>query len=120
MVGALPFGRLPPSLHRHEGNVVHALNPPVSAWLATHHGVITLTELERLGVTTKQIRRLLRTQILIAYVRGVYRLAAAPRTAEQAMALACAVGTDVVVSHVSAGRLWGFRRLGGDQRLHVL
>jgi very-short-patch-repair endonuclease len=50
----------------------------------------------------------------------VYRLAGAPPTEDQAMALACAVEADVVVSHVSAGRLWGLRRLGNDRRLHVL
>jgi very-short-patch-repair endonuclease len=99
---------------------VHALTPAVNSWLASHHGVITLADLERLGVSAKQIRRLLRTEVLITYIRGVYRLAGAPQTAEQAMALACAVGPDVVVSHVSAGRLWGLRRLGSDQRLHVL
>ena len=53
-------------------------------------------------------------------VAGVYRLAGAPRTPEQAAALACAAGLDVVVSHVSAGREWGFRRLGADARLHVV
>ncbi|HKA05388.1 MAG TPA: type IV toxin-antitoxin system AbiEi family antitoxin domain-containing protein [Acidimicrobiales bacterium] len=99
---------------------MHALTPAVSSWLAEHHGVITFAELERLGVTADQIRRLLRTHVLVSYTRGIYRLAAAPATAEQAMALACAVGPDVAVSHFSAGRMWGFRRLGGDTRLHVL
>ena len=35
------------------------------------------------------------------------------------MALACAQAPHVVVSHLSAGRLWGLRRLGRDDRLHV-
>ena len=42
--------------------------------------------------------RCIRTGVLVPYVRGVYRLAGAPVTAEQAMALACAVAPDVVVS----------------------
>ena len=50
---------------------------------------------------------------------SVYRLAAAPSTVDQRMALACAAGPDVVVSHRSAGRIWGLRRLGQDDRLHV-
>jgi very-short-patch-repair endonuclease len=99
---------------------VHALTPAVSSWLASHHGVIKTADLYRLGVTPRQLERLLRSKVLIGYVRGVFRLAGAPQTTEQAMALACAVGPDVVVSHVSAGRVWGFRRLGGDQRLHVM
>ena len=56
----------------------------------------------------------------MSYVPGTYRLAGAPRTPAQAAALACAAGPDVVVSHVSAGRVWRFRRLGPDRQLHVL
>jgi very-short-patch-repair endonuclease len=99
---------------------VHALTPAASSWLATHHGVITAEDCLRLGITAEKRKRLLRDRVLIRYVPGVYRLAGAPQTPEQGMALACAVGPDVAVSHVSAGRIWGLRRLGGDQRLHVL
>ena len=99
---------------------MHPLTQAVGSWLAGHHGVITFADLRRLGVTAAQVQRLLRTGVLRPYIRGVYRLTAAPATAAQAMALACAVGPDVVVSHVSAGRQWGLRRLGRDPRLHVL
>ncbi len=51
---------------------------------------------------------------------GVFRLGGAPQTSDQAAALACATGADVLVSHQSAGRVWGFRRLGPSQHLHVL
>jgi very-short-patch-repair endonuclease len=99
---------------------VHSLNPSVTAWLRSHHGAVTWTDLDRLGVSRHQINRLLRDGVLISHVRGVYRLAGAPRTPEQAAALACASGPDVVVSHISAGREWGFRRLGPDSGLHVV
>ena len=99
---------------------MHALTPAVSAWLSSHHGVVTRADLLRLGLTSEQIKRLVRERVLVPYVPGVYRLAAAPQTTEQAMVLACAVGPDVVVSHVSAGRMWGLRRLGTDERVHVL
>ena len=99
---------------------MHALTPAVAAWLSTHHGVIALSDLRRLGVTDHQIRRLLRVRLLTPYTRGVFRLAAAPETMEQRMALACAVHPRVMVSHVSAGRMWNVRRLGADQRLHVM
>jgi very-short-patch-repair endonuclease len=98
---------------------MHALTPAVAAWLSTHHGVIALSDLRRLGATDHQIRRLLRIQVISPYTRGVFRLAAAPETAEQRMALACAVHPRAIVSHVSAGRLWNLRRLGSDQRLHI-
>src|SRR5689334_24674269 len=98
---------------------VHALTPAVAAWLSTHHGVITSTELRRLGVTPDQLRRLLRIRVLVPYAKRVYRLAAATETGEQRAALACAVHDRLVVSHQSAGHVWGLRRLGPDRRLHV-
>jgi very-short-patch-repair endonuclease len=76
-------------------------------------------ELLGLGLTEGQIDSLLRAHILIPYVRRVYRLAGAPQSADQAMALACAIAPDVVVSFDSAARLWGMRRVGSDGRLHV-
>jgi len=98
---------------------MHSLNASVSARLSTHHGVVTKRELETLGVTRHQLNRLLRDRVLVPYVPAVYRVAAAPVTMEQAAALACATGLDVVVSHVSAGRHWGLRSLGPDTRLHI-
>jgi very-short-patch-repair endonuclease len=98
---------------------MHALTPPVAAWLSTHHGVITSTELRRLGITAEQIRRLLRTRVLVPYAKGVYQLAAAPATADQQAALACAVHLEAMVSHTSAGRVWNLRGMGSDRRLHV-
>jgi len=99
---------------------VHSLNPSLMAWLSAHHGVVAWPDLERLGITRHQRDRLLQDRVLISYVHGVYRLAGAPQTADQAAGLVCAAGPDVVVSHISAGREWGFRRLGADSRLHVV
>jgi very-short-patch-repair endonuclease len=96
------------------------LNSSATAWLASHHAVISSTELERFGITPREIQRLLRERRLVSYIRGVYRLAGAPETTHQAAALACTCGPDVAVSHTSAGRIWGFRQLGADRQLHVL
>ena len=96
-----------------------ALTPDVSAWFACHHGVARRVDLVRLGLTPGQINSLIRSGVLVPYVRGVYRLAGAPVTLEQAMALACSVASDVVVSFDSAARLWGMRRVGNDGQLHV-
>ena len=98
---------------------MHALTSAVGAWVSTHHGVITSTELRRLGVTPDQLRRLLRIRALVPYAKGVYRLAASPETDDQRAALACAVHPGVVLSHQSAGRVWGLRRLGPDRRVHI-
>ena len=96
-----------------------ALTPAVSAWLSGHHGVAQRNDLLRLGLTEGQINSLLRARVLVPYTHRVYRLAGAPETAEQAMALACSVAPDVVVSFGSAARLWGMRRVGNDGVLHV-
>jgi very-short-patch-repair endonuclease len=98
---------------------VRGLSSSLVDRLSTRHGVTTIEELERLGVGRKRRAMLLRQGILCSYVAGVYRLGGAPRTVEQAAALACGAGPDVAVSHISAGRHWGFRRLGSDARLHV-
>ena len=98
---------------------MHALTPEVGAWLSTHHGVVTSIELRKMGLTPDQIRRLLRTKVLVPYAKGVYRLRAAPETEDQRAALACAVHGGVLLSHQSAGRVWGLRGLGADRRLHV-
>jgi len=97
-----------------------SLNSSTTAWLASHHAVVSCADLRQFGVTPREVQRLLREGTLVSSVRGVYRLGGAPRTSDQAAALACAAGKDVVVSHVSAGRRWGLRRLGPDLRLHVL
>ena len=99
---------------------MHGLSPSLVDWLSTRHGVVTLADLERFGVSRGRAQMLRQRGILCSHVAGVYRLAGAPRTPAQAAALACAAGPDVVVSHVSAGREWGFRRLGADARLHVV
>ena len=99
---------------------MRGLSSSLADWLSVRHGVVTLADLERFGVGRERRQLLRRQGLLCAYVAGVYRLAGAPRTPEQAAALACAAGPDVVVSHVSAGKRWGFRRLGRDDRLHVV
>jgi hypothetical protein len=98
---------------------MRALSPQICAWFASHHGVAHRSDLVRLGLTQGRIRRLVRDGVLVVETRTVYRLTAAPATDLQAAALACAAGTEVVVSHHTAARMWGFRRLGPDRRLHV-
>jgi hypothetical protein len=99
--------------------LMQAFTSELLEWLSLRHGVGTIAELRGFGATDNQIDWLVRTGRLVSYRRAVYRLAGAPRTTDQLAALACAKGTDVVVSHFSAGRIWNFRRLGSDRRLHV-
>jgi very-short-patch-repair endonuclease len=87
--------------------------------IARCHGVVTGKQLRGLGLSNRQIVCLLDNGQLIAERKGVFRHAAAPRTLDQRLALACAVSPSVAISHQSAGRKRGLRRLGRDQRLHA-
>ena len=110
----LPSERLPPGRRSHHGRSPCAAQPGLVGWLSTHHGVVTLaTSLDRLGVSRHQL------YACFDATASCRRTSAAStdwlarrRTPEQAAALACAAGPDVVVSHISAGREWGLRRLG--------
>jgi very-short-patch-repair endonuclease len=63
-----------------------------------------------LGMTARQIDERVASGLLVAEHRGVYRVAAAPRSPEQAILAAClAAGDAAVASHRSAGVLWGLR-----------
>jgi hypothetical protein len=96
-----------------------SLNARALRVIASGHGVVTGKQLRCLGLSNRQIVCLLRSGQLIADRKGVFRHAAAPRTHDQQLALACAASESVVVSHQSAGKIWGLRRLGRDRRIHV-
>ncbi len=95
------------------------LTPVVCTWFSEHHGIASSWTLRQLGLTSGQLRHLTRAGVLQIEARNVYRMTAAPRTRRQAAATACAIADHVAVSHVTAGALWGLRRLGGDRALHV-
>jgi very-short-patch-repair endonuclease len=56
---------------------------------------------------------------LVSCGSAVYRVASAPQTDDQRLAIACAVDPCVVASHRTAGRIFGLRRLGPDRSIHV-
>ncbi|MCU1346123.1 MAG: hypothetical protein JWL70_2389, partial [Acidimicrobiia bacterium] len=78
------------------------------------HGIATRSELLALGLSSDQIRYLLRTGRLERVHRGVYRLASSPRTFEAAAVAACGFASDIRISHLAAGRLWGYRKCVTD------
>jgi very-short-patch-repair endonuclease len=80
----------------------------VAAWLRTHDGLITLSEAMSLGLSQRQIRRLVDSGRWQRLHRGVYRACATPRTSFQLVGAAClAAGPEAVASHSSAAWLWG-------------
>ncbi len=80
----------------------------ILALASTRWGLVTRAELVALGLTTRQIDRRTAAGVLVAVLRGVYRVAAWPPSPEQAAAaLSLAVGPHGAVSHRSAAWLWG-------------
>ena len=80
----------------------------VSALAGRQHGVIAIAQLLRLGLTKDGIRRRIESGFLHRLWRGVYavgHLALTPRSRELAAVFAC--GPSALLSHRSAGRLWG-------------
>jgi very-short-patch-repair endonuclease len=91
-----------------------ALPAHIVEFLSIHHGVISRHQAIDLGMTRNQIDSATRRRHLIAWQSSVFRAPAAPQTPDQLLAMVCAAHASVVVSHRTAGRLHGFRRLGSD------
>ena len=91
---------------------------PLAAWFAAHHGVVHLDVLESLGISRGSRRSMIDDGLLIPVHRGVYRSAFSPFTFRSQCAAASMADPTVVVSCMSAGRLWGLRACV-DSELHV-
>ncbi len=74
------------------------------------HGVVTLDQLRRLGLTADAVRQRARAGRLVRLHRGVYAVAGAPLTPRgRWLAAVLAVGPGAVLSHASAAALWDIR-----------
>jgi very-short-patch-repair endonuclease len=80
--------------------------------LSLHHGVASAATLADFGLTASQIRSLVSAGLLVALHQHVYRLRSNPDTFEARCVAVSAVSPFIAVTGVSAGRLWGLRRLG--------
>ena len=79
----------------------------LDAFMASHHGVITHDRAVALGATRSHVQTLLTAGAWEMLNRGVYRAAAAPRTAEQELLAAVwRAGQHGMASHRSAAWLW--------------
>jgi very-short-patch-repair endonuclease len=87
--------------------------------LASPHGVVSRRRLREAGLTTFQIKHLVHIGLLVVVHRGVYRLPSSAETLEQRAAAACAVASDIVVSHRTAARLLGLHPPGRASEVHV-
>ena len=96
------------------------LNPGAHALLARQHGVASTQQLLDSGMSQRQLRRLQHHGALELVLRGAYRTPSAPITELSQCAAVCAARPDVAIAGPTAGRLWGFRRLPPDRRIHVI
>jgi hypothetical protein len=86
------------------------------------HGLVTIGQLARLGLTDLQVSRLMASGRLRRIRQGVFRVCGVESTWRQAaLAAVLAAGDGAVLSHRSAGVLWGFLdRHGGSGALEVI
>jgi hypothetical protein len=99
---------------------VASLNPSAHALLARQHGVASTQQLLDSGISQRQLQRLQHDGGLELVLRGAYRTPSAPITELSQCAAVCQARPDVAIAGPTAGRLWGFRRLPPDRRIHVL
>lgn len=80
----------------------------VDSFAARQHGLVTAAQLVRCGWSEAAIYRMARAGRVERVRPGVYRLCGAPvRWRSLALAAVLAAGPDAVLSHRSAGALWG-------------
>lgn len=91
---------------------------PLAAWFAAHHGVIDLGTLDSLGISRSVRRSMVDDGRLVEVHRGVYRSAFTPFTFRSQCAAASMADPTIVVSCMSAGRLWRLRACI-DSELHL-
>lgn len=87
---------------------------------ATHHGIASVDQLIACGLTFDRIQRIRQDGGLDLVLPGAYRTPSAP-FGELARSTAVSIAhPEVAIAGPTAGRLWGFRRLPDDHRIHVL
>lgn len=95
---------------------------PAEVWdlVARQHGVIARRQLLALGFSSKAIAHRIAAGRLHSVWRGVYAVGRPGLTQHgRWMAAVLACGPDAVLSHVTAGALWGIRAARRDDQLHV-
>ncbi len=95
-------------------------SPEAQHLLALQHGVVSTDQLVATGHTKRQIERMEQQRQLVLVFRGAYRSPIAPFNEMARCAAICLARPNVAISAATAGRIWGFRRLPKDARVHVI
>lgn len=99
------MGHLPADAHR---------------FFATQHGVASIEQLLATGISTSQLRRLETAGALVRVLNSAYRTPSVRFDELGRCAAVCLARPLVAIAGPTAGRLWGFRRLPPDHRVHIL
>jgi Transcriptional regulator, AbiEi antitoxin/Protein of unknown function (DUF559) len=88
-----------------------APDAPVAIIAGRQHGVVSIEQLRRSGISDTAVRERLRNGRLHRMHRGVYAVGHVPQSSERRwMAATLALGEGAVLSHISAAALWGLLR----------
>lgn len=95
---------------------------PVAAHrtIARQHGVASTAQLTAQGLSIRQIQHLADTGQLIHVERGAYASPSVCLDELGRCAAICVARPDVAIAGPTAGRIWGFRHVTADRRLHVI
>lgn len=88
--------------------------------VANRHGIASSAVLRDIGLSEHDIRDLRAAGSLERVLHGAYRVPAVPLDELARCAALCAAHPEAVISGPTAGRLWGFRRLPPDRRIHAI
>jgi hypothetical protein len=87
---------------------------------ARSHGIASLDQLMGLGMTRHCVHAMLHARNLVPVLKGVYRMPAVPFDERARCAAVCAAHLDATISGPTAGRIWAFRKLPRDRRIHMI
>ena len=88
--------------------------------MALQHGVVSSRQLRAHGLSTRQIHHLAQTGQLTHLERGAY---ASPSVFPDELgrcAALCLARPDVAIAGPTAGRIWNFRHVAADRRIHLI
>lgn len=96
------------------------LTPEAHECFARQHGVASLEQLLHCGLPLHDIKRIRRAGGLDLVLQGAYHTPSTALDELARCAAVCLAHPDLAIAGPTAGRLWGFRRLPDDRRIHVL
>lgn len=96
------------------------LPPAAHAWFANQHGVASLDQLLGTGLNEGQVEHLVDRGALVNIVRGAYATPSVHIDQLSRCAALCLARPHVAIAGPTAGRLWGFRRVGQSTMIHLI